>query len=346
MDVFALDNKLNLVTTGIPFDNLQWNRKYYEAGDYALQVPRTVYSDDWYYIGRTDRRELGMVEKVTSKSRDDDHVSVSGFFCEKMLDDKVCWPWFTGSYKTSEQAARALFSTYKEDLVIQLGEQNETPIGSAASLNFSDTELGQKLYKMLQLDEASYRVELNYDTGKLYMTVWKGLDRTQSQAVNPTKTFSTDFGNIAGKELNLDDSDYKNYAIVPFNDNGEGRELGYFTIDMSNGSYKRKITYDFRSRRPDPDSPYVDIAAMKQEVKERLLERQPVRDIDIEIVEDGTYTVDYDLGDKCDIQLEDIGITLAARIVEVNEVIKASGSTITIGLGNKRIDNLRRAVHR
>lgn len=342
MELFALDKNMNLVTVGILYINLQWNRKYYEAGDFSMVVPFNQYNSEWAYICCAERPEVGMVQKIDVEN---DEITVSGFFAEKMLDDKTCWPWYQKTFSTVEAAARDMFATYKDNLPIVLGAANNPLIGTRSAHNFSDDELGKKLYSTLQPFEASYRVKLNYDTSQLVMTVWQGLDRTQAQSVNPPKIFSTEFGNIESKSVNFDDSDYKNYAIAVVDSNDEGRELGYFFVDMSSGGYKREIVYDFRGRKASSDKPYEDIEALKQEVKERLLERQRIEEIDIDVSQEG-YMEDYDLGDKCDIVLNDPAISLSARIVEIYEVYKANNTTITIGLGNKRIDNMQRMMNR
>lgn len=341
MEIAAMDKSFNLVTINIPYTNLQWTRRYYEAGEFEVVVPKTVYDDEWYYIYSADRPEVGVIEKITNG--DDEDVRLSGFFAEKMLDDKTCWPWYKGTFSTVEAAARDIFQTYKDDLAVVLGDANNPMIGTKSVHDFSDDELGKKLYAVLTPFEASYSVKYDYNTAQLKFTVWQGLDRTQDQTINAPKTFSTDFGNIASKSLNIDDSDYKNFAIAPFDSNDEGRELGYFFIDMSNGGYKKEIVYNFRGRKPNIDDPYEDIEALKQEVTERLFERQKIQEIDISVTGED-YMIDYDLGDKCDVILDDLGISLTARIVEVYEVFKPDGNSITIGLGNKRITNMQRAV--
>lgn len=92
MDVYALDSDFNLVMAGIPYDNLQWSRRYYEAGDFEMQIPLSAYDKSWAYIGSPQRGELGMVQRVYSSDNDPDKVLIGGFFAEKMLDEKVCYP--------------------------------------------------------------------------------------------------------------------------------------------------------------------------------------------------------------------------------------------------------------
>lgn len=345
MNIYALDKNFQLVSTGIPYSNLQWNRKYYEAGDYVIQMPKSVYMTEWAYIGTNDRPELGMVQKVKIEGEND--VTISGFFCEKMLDDKTCYPRYTGDATKTETAVRSIFTKYKDDLPIILAAVNNPLLGDRTQSDFSDDQLGQKLYSILESRELSLRVLYDYLANQLYLGVWQGKDRTQSQTVNSYYTFSTEFGNIKSKEVDIDESDYKNYAIIPCNANDNDVEQNTYYVDLSNGGYKYEIVFDMRSTRPDENQTMADFkASIEQEGLERLLSYQIVQDVDIDAISDEGYMRDYDLGDKVDVVLYDVGISLETRIIEVLEVFKASsGHSITVGLGNKRISNMRRLVN-
>lgn len=346
MEVYALDSDFELVSFGIPYDNLQWNRRYYEAGDFEMQIPLAVYDESWAYIGSSERTELGMVQRTVTSEESPDKVLIGGFFCEKMLDEKVCYPRYIGDAQRTETAARAIFSLYKEDLPIYLAPANEPLLGDRTQSDFSDDELGDKLYRILESRELSYRVAYDFASNRLEFGVWQGVDRTQSQSENSYQTFSADFGNLAGHSTDFDESDYKNYAIVPCDgresDNVEQRT---FYIDLSGGGRKRKIVIDMRASHPEEGQSAADFeAAVKQEALEWLLSYSRIEDIDISVI--GGYLESFDLGDKCDVVLADLGIRLESRIIEVYEVFKAEGHEVIVGLGNKRISNVRRAVNR
>lgn len=342
ISVYALDANFNLLTVAIPYDNMQWNRRYYESGDFSMQVAMGVYDTNWAYIGTSDRPELGMVQKITVQ--DSDTVLVSGFFCEAMLNDKVCYPRYIGDVSKTETAVRNIFTAYKEDLPIILAPANNPLLGDRTQSNFSDDQLGDKLYSILESREMTYSVLYDYVNNKLMLKVWQGKDRTQSQTANSYQVFSSEFGNITGREIDFDDSAYKNYAIIPCDADDNGNEQKTYYIDWSNGGYKRKVVFEMRSARPETDQTEADFKAeILQEAMERLLNYSKVEDVNVDVVEAG-YMTDFDIGDKCDVILTDIGIVMETRIVEVKEVFKKNGHTVTVGLGNKRITNIRRAV--
>lgn len=345
MDIYALDKDFNLVSMAIPYDNLQWNRRYYEAGSFAVQLPLALYDPEWRYIGTNDRPELGKIQK--KQSSDSTTILLSGFFCEKLLDDKTCYPRYTGDAATTELAARNIFTKYKKDLPIILGNANSPMLGNRTQSDFSDDELGRKLYSILEPRELSYRVRYDYENNKLLFEVWQGKDRTQSQNVNSWVTFSGDFGNLQGRSFDLDDSAYKNYAIIPVDADEDGVETDTFYADLSNGGYRREIVFDKRGETVSEELTEAEWKeAVIQEATERLMEYLPVEDISFDVLQT-EYLSTFDLGDKCDAILTDIGYALESRIVEINEVFKAdNGHTVSVGIGNKRISNIRRAVNR
>lgn len=343
--VYALDAKLNVITVNIPYDNLQWNRRYYDFGDFAIQIPKSVYDESWRYIGSPDRQEIGIINKVDKAASSNDLIELSGFFAEYLLNDKTCYPRFIASAQKAEKTIRDIFTKYKDDLNIKLAPANNPLLGTSYEANFSDNEMGDKFFSICQPDEMSYSVYYDYVDNQLYFKVWQGLDRTQSQTKNSFQTFSIEFGNIGEYAMTTDDSVYKNYAIIPCNGDANNVEQAVYYLDKSNGGYKQEIVFDMRGEKPQDGE---SAASFKQRIltkaETQLLAYQIVSDIEVEPVSDEGYMVDYDLGDKCDVVFSDIGVKAEVRIVEVLEVFKSTGHELTVGLGNKRIDNIRRAV--
>lgn len=347
MEIYALDSDFNLLAVGIPYSNLQWTRRYYEAGEFMIELPMNVYDTSWEYIGTNDRPELGMIQKIEEYGEGDVNVLLSGFFCEKMLDEKVCYPRYKGNASYTETAVRNIFNRYKGNLPISLGDENNPPLGDRTQSDFSDDELGRKLFSILESRECSFRVEYDFIENNLKLKVWKGKDRTQSQNVNSFQTFSSAFANIVNKSIDIDNSAYKNYAIIPVDANDDGKEQATYYIDWTKGERRREIVIDMRSSKPEEDQTEADFKeSVIQEASEKLQSYARIEEVNIVQAGNVGYMTDYDLGDKCDVILSDVGITMETRIVEVLEVFKPEGGhEVTVGLGNKRIDNIRRAAN-
>lgn len=92
LEVFALDENMNRLTGSIPYISLQWNRRYYEPGQFSLVVGSDVYSPEWAFIYCDLRPETGIVNKVEFDDSSTtyggiDTVTVSGFFLEQVLNN-------------------------------------------------------------------------------------------------------------------------------------------------------------------------------------------------------------------------------------------------------------------
>ena len=92
LEIFALDKNFNRLTGSLPYRSLQWNRRYYEPGQFEVHVPSSIYSPDWAYIYTEDRPETGIIQKreYTDDSEvpgGDDTIRLVGYFTERWLYD-------------------------------------------------------------------------------------------------------------------------------------------------------------------------------------------------------------------------------------------------------------------
>lgn len=94
MQLIALKNDYTICAILNPI-NVQWNRKYYECGDFSIQISSRDYLNDMTYIYFDDRPETGIIQKVEySETVNGRFIQLSGFFLEKELDDKIINPTF------------------------------------------------------------------------------------------------------------------------------------------------------------------------------------------------------------------------------------------------------------
>lgn len=97
LEVFALDEAMSRATGSIPYESLQWDRKYYESGTFTMVVRADVYDESWAYIYTDERPETGMIQKVQAADSDYnsdmtagvDTVTISGFFMEELMNRMV-----------------------------------------------------------------------------------------------------------------------------------------------------------------------------------------------------------------------------------------------------------------
>lgn len=335
MEIRALDR--NLVPTGgikIRYFDLMWNRKYYETGDFSIQIRASDYSPDMAYIYAKQRPELGMIQCVEF-SDTDNMVVLSGMFYERKLADKIVYPVFNG-YGNRATLARKMVSAYKSDIPkLALGTFKDE--GEKIEKQETGGELEEVLHTMLQAEEKAYRCRYDYVADKVYFDIWQGVDRTQSQMENNFVTFSKGFRNIKNVNTKEDCSNYKNYAVVA--GSGQADERIYQIVDLSGGNYKQMIFVDARNEKYDPEkqtlAEYKN--ALYQKGVEKLQDYVDIHNVEFDALANSgfKYLEDYDLGDKCDIIIEDVQKSYEARVIEILETWCKGVHTVTLTFGDK-----------
>lgn len=342
MEVYGLDKDFGLVTAAIPYFNLQWNRKYYEAGTFSMQVSASVYDHQWAYIMTHDRPEVGLVQKIQYVNDGGEKlVLLSGFFAEQKLNGVVAAKRFTADLSRTENVIKRMYDTFGVQAKKGISwKANPEPLGDRTQCDFIGDRLGEKWYSMLETRELSYRVTAKDDFSGLECQVWQGVDRTQSQTANPWCVFSSAFGNVEDEEVSIDGSAYANVCIVSAKD-----EALTFEVDQSGGGERFEVFLDKGSESPESGQTEEEFkAGLRQEALEKLADCAIEQEIDVSNLGESNYLEDFDLGDKVSAVLEDIGLELETRIVEVLEVFKPDGHSVQLGFGSKRITNIRRAV--
>ena len=85
MSYYGLDKEFNIITHLEPY-NVQWNRKYYETGDFEIYIDIEQYSSNIKYIYSTDDKELGIVDiPHYSASNNTKQMLLKGSFFESLL---------------------------------------------------------------------------------------------------------------------------------------------------------------------------------------------------------------------------------------------------------------------
>lgn len=340
MNLALMDKDFNIVKY-ISFINLQWIRRYYEPGEFNVQLPASEYDSSAVYLFTKDRPEVGLIQKRQYADGYDGKVmQLSGYFYEYKLNDKITYPRFNASGNI-EAVARAIISTYKEDIpILQLGKANDPLLGSSITKESTGDGLATVIYELLQTQELSIRCLYDYVNNSMSAVVWQGKDRTQDQDVNSFVVFSEGFRNMQNEEIIIDNSNFKNYAVVIGNGRyEEGNQIEVIVDLRSNKNvYAQKLYVDQTGQTYDETKQTLDEfkEQLRQAGIEELAKYTDITSVSFDTIDRGlTYMKDYDLGDKCDVVLDSIGESYTVRIIEVTEVFKENKHTISLQFGNK-----------
>ena len=321
-------------STSLKHFDLKWHRKYYENGQFSVQIKADDYDPDMEYIFTAKRPEMGCIEQI-KYTQEDNMILLSGFFYERRLNDKIVYPAFSQTGTRSKFVTSAV-STYKADLPIVVN-QTYPQGGESATRQDTGSHLDELAHTMLRAEEKAYRCVYDYENDEMTFEIYQGVDRTQSQDTENFVVFSKGFRNMRNASVTEDNSNFKNYFVC--GGQGEGSARKYAVLDLSGGGYKRMQFLDMRDI--EYDSSKMTLAQYQESLRERAREKA-AEYVDIHNVEfdadadtSFVYLEDYDLGDKCDIIIEPINRSYEARIIEVIETWSKGVHQVTLVFGDK-----------
>lgn len=335
MELRALDSTFTPTGgTKLKYYDLSWDRKYYDTGNFLIQIRSIDYYCDMKYIYTDERPELGMIQKV-EYSDDKTMVVLSGFFYERKLADKIVYPMFT-QYGTRSKFVADAVRLYKSDIP-KLTIDSYVNSGDSVQKQETGGTLENLAHQTLQVEEKAFRCVYDYENDSMKFQIYQGKDRTQDQTENNFVTFSKGFRNIKNVKATTDDSNYKNYFVV--GGSGEDSDRIYEIVDLSGGGYKQQLFIDCKNEKYDPDKQTLGEykAGLTQKAIEKAQDYVKINNIEFDALANvgSKYLDDYELGDKCDIIIEPVGMSFQARIIEVLETWNSGKHTVTLTFGDK-----------
>ncbi|MBR5596479.1 MAG: hypothetical protein IKW30_03635 [Lachnospiraceae bacterium] len=352
-NIIALDENYQIVAL-LSYTNLQWNRKYYEPGSFSLEIPLEQYSSKYKYIYTKDRPEMGTIEQVNYIDQKGFRaVYLSGYFLEHELNDHIVYrksvsnilggpEWVT--YKgNAEDVAFELFNSFK-DITVKEGENEiiaSLQIESGENLSRGKISeqwrcgeyLGNKIYSTLKPSEMSYRVGYNFEDSKKIFSVWTGLDRTQDQTENNPITFSTRYGNIKNPNILIDKVNYRNACIV----DNESENAIYSQAVITEKEENDPVKFCYLQSTvlySDFSSEDKFIEAMRSEGRSELNDCIKTVNVEFDAMEGSyEYMEDFDIGDKCNVEIPEMEISANAVLIGCYEVIKKGIWSLTLEFG-------------
>lgn len=329
MELIVMDKDFNELGTIEKFSSLQWDRKYYECGDFELHCSTEYFEllDTGTYLFRKGY-EFVLIDSVnlSRSSENESTTKVTGTFIEGILNDRVC-PGTKSYSGTHEEIARACIDEYfinptDTDRKVQyLSLADSGGYGISTTLELKNEEIGDELYTMLEEQELSQRIDYDYLTNTLKYIVWKGYDRTSDQSVNSWAVFSDEFENITDTEYSKDISDYKNVAYVI------GKNDVVYEVDQSNGERRREMTVT---------STESDTSILKSKGEQALTKYKTIEVFNGKVIDSDNlkYRVDWDLGDLVTCINQQVNKIINIRITEVKEVFEDGEMKITPRFGS------------
>ena len=351
MELFMLDKDFQVCGLVDDFSSLIWNRKYYECGNFNLQVCGRYWNQlkGAKYIYSKNFKETGIIEALNySTTTQGIDIQVSGRFLESKLSQRVIDTTKIFKNMTTEDIVRSLVSMYvinSSGRKIQNVELSEKKgLGRIRTMQMTGDNLLDKIYELCKEDELGIYLRYDFENNKMVFDVWQGLDRVDTQNENTWAIFSRNFENILEDSYSLDETKYCNFAYVA-GETGDKRRV-VITIDKIKNGEERKELYvdarDIQSETYDDDGNVSKIpeAEYKEMLRERgiqkLNEHNKVEtaNFSIDSLANLEYGKDFNLGDKVIYKNEALGFNVENRIVEVTESYENENKTLDIVFGD------------
>lgn len=324
IDLMGLDENFELVSY-LPFINLQWNRRYYEVGNFTVQLRAADYDGRVKYVYAPQRPELGMVERTETQQNVNGHfVLLSGRFFENVLNWRIAFPNFDKTYTLSALADRMIRHSYYQNRKYDIQLAPTFP-DKSVEVKWVNDPIGDCMYETLKTIEMSQSILFDPDKLTLTYHVWQGKDRTQSQSENAYALFSDESRHVKTFKYIEDWRDFRNVCMILY-----GSQPSRY--DRYLPGWEEQGERWMLMNASDEDSE----ANRIQQADEELQKRPIVREAEIEVLQkDFFYMQDYDLGDKCDIVNHMYGKSFEARLISANEVWKQGKHEVTLGFGEQ-----------
>lgn len=271
--VNVYDMSFNLIGVIDDYVSIIWRPSYYDVGDFEiylgaestavklLQEDRLVVRDSDVLTddsGNVTYRNVMIIKNINISTdvEDGDFLLVSGRELKYLLHSRIVWSQ-TNLTDTAEAGIRKLVD---DNAVNPVDSKRKIPnllLGAAAGL----TDSISKQVTGAQLDEAITNICIAYDYGwdvygynnNYVFIVYKGVDRSYSQNINPYVVFSDNFDNLYNTEYQLLTEEYANTALVA----GEGEGTARKTTTINNeavGLSRYEAYVDARDLSQNKDS--------------------------------------------------------------------------------------------
>lgn len=362
MELYIFDRALNFKGIIDNFISLRWVRRYYKSGEFELQCALTPESLSLLakknIIYKKDGTEAGYIEYRNLKEDIDgkELLVIKGKFLTGYLNRRIIWGTEILNV-TSEIAMRTLVNKNGIAPVdanrilpnLILGPSNN--FTEVVNYQVSYANLLEEIESLSSISNIGFRVNFDISNKMLDFEVYKGLDRSVNQSINPRCIFSKEFENILEQEYVDSLNNYKNLALVGGVGEGTARKL--VTIGNSSGLDRFEVFVDQKSLSNEVDSvvmsdtDYTNLLIGKG--NETLAETKEIQTFDskVNLQSNLKYKVDFDLGDIVTYLSKKWDLTLDSRITEVEEVYEEAGPQINITFGNNiptLIDKIKRLI--
>lgn len=333
MDIFVLDENLEIITVIDTYVSLIWTERYSACGDFELYT----FADSNAISNLRKNRYLTIKESNTvmiiedilleTDVEDGRYITVTGRSLESILDRRIVWGQKILSGRLQD-AIRVLLmenvispsdSDRKIDNFIFEESTDKTILDLVVNDQFTGDIVYDVVKSLCDKNGIGFRMTLN-EFNQFVFSLYSGKNRSYSQSENPYVTFSPNFDNIINSSYMESNRSLKNVTLVAGEGEGSARKMT--SVGSGSGLHRRELFTDARDISSEVDGGTLSddeyISQLKQRGSNKLAENVSVESFEgkVDATRMFVYGEDFFIGDIVQIANE-YGIEGTARITEL-----------------------------
>lgn len=332
MELYIFDSGRNLTGVVESFEYFRWTRRYSSCGGFELKAIATPENLALLTLGnflwKSDDEEAGIIEHVEMSMTDTEFITVSGRFATSLLSRRIIWGMETLSGALSacvrQLLENHLINPSEPDRQIGFVSYSDTSIPVPVSTQISYKNLMDAVTELCDAADTGIRTMFSPTTKMFTVDLYRGAD---SQAV-----FSKEYENLTEQTYTQSAVDYANTALI--GGEGEGAERTFTVTGGGSGETRREIFVDAKDLRSE-DFGEGYTAALAFRGQSKLSELAMAQSFDASVNPHGnlSYKTDFDIGQTVKVISKKWGVTLTARITEIEESYDSSGQSLNVVFG-------------
>ena len=208
--------------------SLNWAERYSEVGDFELELPieyvlsSTVVFDNFLYIADSDK--VMLIEDIKpSFGEENSSLLIKGQSSECLLKRRI----LLNPINVDGVAETIIYTLVTDNIIGAVDISRRMGLFTSEFPEVSTSETFEEQLEMQSLYNAvktickstglGFKV-VNNDNNKLAFSVYKGIDRSYDQEINPYVIFSDDFDNVISSSFYESEKDKINIVLVATDD--------------------------------------------------------------------------------------------------------------------------------
>lgn len=346
MNIYILDQGLNITNLIDEYMSIIWTTRYYTSGDFELCVKPTPkilngLQTNFYLVRDKDiNSDSGQMRNVMqiknielqTDSENGNTLIITGQSISSIVGQRVV----LSQTNLRGQLKEVINLLLVENIMLPIVSDRQIPNFRYAQVDGFNTSIevqvtGDNLAEWISTLCEKYEIGWDvYIERKMFVfEIYAGVNRSYNQSTNPYIVFSAEFDNLLNTDYQYLTEEYKNIAVVA----GEGEGMARIKTTVGSGSGIDRFEQWVDAREVSSNDGGIEeteyIAMLQNKGTESLAEHvnNKLFDGDADVTTQYVINQDFFLGDVVQIENE-YGVTAAARILEVIESEDESGITV------------------